>query len=326
MERVLVTGAFGNVGRSTILSLIEEGYGVQAFDRPTSVNRRLARKLIHQLKSTGVEGLKVFWGDIRDKKALDTASDRCSSVIHLAAIIPPLADRIPDLAFSVNVGGTQNIIESCQNSGRTLIHASSIALYGDRVKNPAIQVEDPVQPAPGDVYGFQKAQAEELVRNATCPWTILRLSYVVSRRKLAMDPIMFRMPLATSIEIIHTEDAGRAFAHAVAAHETRGETFNIGGGDRCRTTYREYLVSMLTLFGLGKKIRFPEAAFAQQGYHCGWLDSEKAEKALRFQKKTLADYYVEVAEEARRVSVFAAMVPGLIFKSIMHRSPYSKTL
>lgn len=322
MKQVMVTGAFGNVGRSTILSLIEEGYGVHAFDRSSRKNRHLARVLIRQLKRAKAARLVIFWGDIRDKNAVDTAAAQCDCVIHLAAIIPPLADRVPELACSVNVGGTRNIIASCENSGRTLIHASSIALYGDRVKNPAIHVEDPVQPAPGDVYGSQKARAEELVRNATCPWTILRLSYVVSRRKLAMDPIMFRMPLDTCIEIVHTEDAGRAFVHAIVATETRGKTFNIGGGDRCRTTYREYLNSMLTLFGLGRRIHFPEAAFARQGYHCGWLDSEKAEQVLRFQRKTLADYYVEVAEEARRVAVFVAIIPGLIFRSIMHRSPY----
>ncbi|MBU0936628.1 MAG: NAD(P)-dependent oxidoreductase [Spirochaetes bacterium] len=336
MARILVSGAFGNVGRSTVAALLAEGHSVLAFDRPTGVNQRLARSLIGQCKSGGgvassggnhggngsSTGLELRWGDIRDTRAVAAAVADCDAVVHLAAIIPPLADRVPELAAAVNVGGTRNIIAACEALSRPLIHASSIALYGDRVCDPFIQVDDPVHPAPDDVYGFQKAEAEGLVRNAGCPWTILRLSYVVSRRKLALDPLMFRMPLATSIEVVHTEDAGRAFAHAVEAEASRGKTYNIGGGAKCRTSYREYLLSMFTLFGLGRKNQLPEAAFARQGYHCGWLDSEKAELALHFQKKTLADYYVEVAEEARRLAVFVSLVPKLVFRSIMRRSPY----
>ena len=325
MEKVLVTGAFGNVGMSTVTSLLDQGFPITILDCPTRANYRAARKLENTIKQKSYSGFTLLWSDIRDYDAVSRAVSGCTSVIHLAAIIPPLADRFPELAYAVNVDGTRNVIRACEQAGITLIYASSIALYGDRLANPSIHVDDPVQPAPGDTYGFQKAEAEYLVRQSSCPWTILRLSYVVSRKKLALDPIMFRMPLTTCIEIVHTEDAGRAFAHAVTAGDSRRRTYNIGGGDRCRTTYRDYLTSMLTLFGLGKKLRLPERAFARQGYHCGWLDSEQAEQVLHFQKKTLADYYVEVAEEARRASVFAAMVPRIILRMIMSRSPYVRS-
>lgn len=325
MEKILVTGAFGNVGCSTVQAVLDAGYGVMAFDRDTRGNRLLARKLLTSHRPGASPAVEVFWGDIRDSEAVQTAAGSCVAVIHLAAVIPPLADRHPDLAASVNVGGTRTVIAVCESLGLPIIHASSIALYGDRLANPHICVDDPVQPAPGDLYGFQKAEAESLVRKASCPWTILRLSYVVSRRKLAIDPLMFRMPLSTSIEVVHTEDAGRAFAHVLGVEACRGKTYNIGGGERCRTSYRDYLLSMFRLFGFRRRLVLPPKAFASQGYHCGWLDSELAEQALCFQRKTLADYYVEVAEEARRLALLVSFVPGLAFRLLMRRSPYLKT-
>lgn len=40
---ILVTGAFGNIGRPTLECLLEKGYAVRAFDLDTSENRKRAR-------------------------------------------------------------------------------------------------------------------------------------------------------------------------------------------------------------------------------------------------------------------------------------------
>ncbi len=148
--------------------------------------------------------VRVLFGDIRDRGALGAAALGCQAVVHLAAIIPPLADKRPDLARSVNIEGTRALLEACgavPGAPPRFVLASSIAIYGDRVADYWIHSDDPLRPSPGDVYGQSKVEAENLVRRSGLPFSILRLSYVVSRKKLDPDPLLFHMPLATKIEI-----------------------------------------------------------------------------------------------------------------------------
>ena len=103
---------------------------------------------------------------------------------------------------------------------------------------------------------------------------------------------MFHMPLATSMEIASPADTARACIQAIEnKHLISHKIFNLGGGERCRTTYKELLSGSFAIFGLGK-LNFPEKAFAERNFHCGFYDDgDDLEKILHFQKDTLPDYY-----------------------------------
>lgn len=334
--RVAVTGAFGNVGRSTVKALLEQGDAVACFELPGKVNARLARNprrlFSLNLGAPGMESwrdrLHFYWGDIRRQADIEPCLAGAQAVCHLAALIPPAADHDPGLAYQVNVGGTRNLLEAIQGMRRKplLVYASSVAVYGDRVERPLIQVSDALGPSAGDEYGEQKILCEEALRESGLAWIILRLSYVVWRKKLALDPLMFRMPLATRLELCHTEDAGLAFAHATRSAAAAGSTFNIGGGPSCRTTYRDYLERMFSLFGLGGLRGIPERAFSREGYHCGWMDSEKAEAALSFQRRDAEYYFSEVRREASKLRAWARLAAWALRKAILRDSPYEPIL
>jgi nucleoside-diphosphate-sugar epimerase len=89
-------------------------------------------------------------------------------VIHLAAIIPPLADKKPRLAQKVNVNGTKNLMECLEEfSPKTFfLHASSISVYGDRIKNPWIKVSDHLSPSDRDEYALTKIEAEKIIASS----------------------------------------------------------------------------------------------------------------------------------------------------------------
>ncbi|WP_459551931.1 NAD-dependent epimerase/dehydratase family protein [Mycobacterium kiyosense] len=55
------------------------------------------------------------------------------AVIHLAAIIPPASERIPDIARRVNLDATCRLIELMAESraAKRLVFASSIGIFGD---------------------------------------------------------------------------------------------------------------------------------------------------------------------------------------------------
>lgn len=336
MPRIMITGAFGNVGRSAVAACLEAGDSVTLFEADTGRNRRLARSLLREWDRSG-PAPRLLFGDIRDPEALRVAVAGQEAVVHLAAIIPPAADRFPELARTVNVEGTRNLLAACRAEaacrtgggvpGETgsirFVHASSIAAYGDRVDDYWIGAADTLRPSPGDAYAASKIEAEGLVRGSGLEWTILRLSYVVWRKKLARDPLMFHMPLRTKLEVCHTEDAGRAFARAARLPAAVGRVLDIGGGESCRTDYRDYLDRMLRLLGLGGAAFLPESAFAASGFHCGWLrDSDEAEALLGFRRKGLEDYYAEVREEGRGLRLAGRLFGRLIKAKLLASSEF----
>jgi UDP-glucose 4-epimerase len=313
--RVLLTGAFGNVGLSALEELINKGYYVRVFDIPLRRNQWIARKYKKKVE--------LFWGDLRNEKTVFKALKDVDVVVHVAAIIPPLADKKPKFAQSVNVGGTLNIVKAAekQRVKPKIIYTSSIAVYGDRRKNPFIKVTDPLNPNDDDEYAKQKIQAERIIKNSTLDWSIFRLTYIVSPKKLKMDPLMFKMPLDTKIEICHTRDVGLALANGVNNKNIWGKVLNIAGGERCRTTYDQYLKSMTYIFGLGKDF-FPKEAFATSDFHCGYMDTKESQELLNYQRTTLQDYYCEVKKSVRCTKGFMKAFKCIIKACLLKRSPY----
>jgi nucleoside-diphosphate-sugar epimerase len=296
--KVLLTGAFGNVGTSTLDELIRKNYEITLFEVQTPRNMRISRKYS--------EKCRIVWGDIRKYDDVLSAVDGQDAVIHTAAIIPPLADQKPELAYAVNVGGTGNIIRAMESQEHhpKLIYTSSVSVYGDRVDDPFIKVGDTPRPNDDDGYAKQKLMCEELIRGSGLEWVIFRLSYIVSPDKLEMDPLMFHMPLNTGLEPCHTLDVGTALANAVGTDEVYGNTYHIAGGPKSRITYRDYLENMIGLFGLGKKL-LPESAFRKSGFHCGYMDTESSERLLDYQHHTLGDYFNEVGKKMASTRFFA---------------------
>jgi nucleoside-diphosphate-sugar epimerase len=327
VHKVLITGGFGNVGRSTVEACLMAGDAITILEAESPANRHRGRSFERRWAGYGLPPSFVF-GDVRDEKTARKAVAGQDAVIHLAALIPPAADRRPELAWSVNVGGTANLLAACSElaSPPRFVFASSVAAYGDRLADYWIKATDPLKPSPGDEYGRTKVEAEALVRSSGLPFAILRLTAIMSRKKLDPDPLLFSMPLATKLEICHTEDTGRAFARAARRDEALGRVLDIGGGEPCRCEYRGFLDRMFRLLGIGGiggRSGVPESAFASSGFHCGWYaDSDEADAILGFRSKGLEDYYAEVSHEARWIRPLASLVAPLVRSRLVAASPY----
>lgn len=316
--KVLLTGAFGNVGLSTLKELIKRNHNIRVFDIKTKRNKKLANRFKN-------EDLEIFWGDLRNYKDVEKAVNGIDIVVHVAAIIPPLADKKPKFAESVNVGGTSNIIKAMENQPKKpkLIFTSSVAIYGDRLENPLITPDDPLNPNPDDEYAKQKVKCEELITISSLDWAIFRLTYIVSLNKLQMDPLMFEMPLDTCIEICDTKDVGLALANAVVSEEIWGEIMHIAGGERCRISYREYLNEMLNIFGIGYDF-LPAEAFSTKGFHCGFMTTDKSQRFLQYQRYTLDEYFNAVRKKVAVSRIFTMMFRPFARKYLLNKSHYYK--
>jgi UDP-glucose 4-epimerase len=120
---ILLTGAFGNVGRSTIAELLRRGHQVRCFDvRSRTIRRSLA---VMAARS------KCVWGDLRQPEDVAAAVSGVDSVLHVGFVIPKLSvtgvnsEDQPDFARTVNVGGTQNLVHAlCGRRTRALVWCS----------------------------------------------------------------------------------------------------------------------------------------------------------------------------------------------------------
>ena len=159
-QTLLLTGASGEVGFETFRELLNrrQRYNLRVFCLDTKVERKLFSPYQGQVD--------IFWGDLRDPGAVSRAVEGADAVIHTAALIPPMADHRPQLAWDINVGGTRHLLAAMkkQDPAPRLVYTSSVSVYGDRVANPEIRVGDPLRPSMGDEYAKTKIQAEKLIQ------------------------------------------------------------------------------------------------------------------------------------------------------------------
>ena len=108
---VLVTGAFGQVGRRCAEILLGRGRKVVALDLPGDNSVAAARTLSDSAHSGT---LVTAYTDLLDAAAVRAlvAEQQPDAIVHLAAILAPASYRNPALARKVNVGGTRNLVEA----------------------------------------------------------------------------------------------------------------------------------------------------------------------------------------------------------------------
>ena len=316
--KVLLTGAMGNIGLSTLEALLAEGHDVVAFDLESRRARRLA---------SGFDGRARFvWGDITDPESVRSALEGVDAVIHLAAIIPPNTDRAPDLARKVNVDATHSLIAQMEASSTAsrLVFASSQGIFGDvQDREPPLRIDAPVSPA--DEYGRHKVACEQAIRQSRLRWSILRLSAVTPIHLQAQDPsIMFEFSPDARFEFLHPADAGTAFARAVACDEAIGKTLFIAGGTSCRMTYYDFTNALMNAIGIG---RLPVDAFIRTKpprFFGDWVDTEESQSLLQYQKRGLNEQLEDMKKDFGKLVPVIRLVRPLATWFVIRSSAYLK--
>ena len=314
--KVLVTGAFGNVGASALMALIAKNkYEITCFDRPKFANRNESRKF--------KKDVKIIWGDLRNPKKVEKAVKGQDIVLHIGAIIPPAANRSKKRTLAINFGGTKNIVDAIvkQSSKPRIIYTSSVAVYGDvrELGEHCIDVDYAFNPSPDDFYAETKIQAEKYIRESGVDFVIFRLSYIPNAEKIALTPLMFRMPLDTPIEFTHTLDAGLAIANTIEKDEMFGNVYNLGGGKNSQMYYKEFLENMLPFMGVDM---LPAEAFSTEPFHCCFYETTELEKMLQFQKHDMKDLFQEMVDNTRAARILARIFKPIVRPFLLMLSPH----
>jgi UDP-glucose 4-epimerase len=313
---ILVTGAFGNLGSHVVEELLHQGYKVRCFDIQTPQTQKKAARF---------EGLaEVAWGDIRQARDVKKAVKNVAVVIHLAGIIPPLSDEDQELAWTVNVEGTRNLVAACQGqeSPPRFLFASTFDMFGHTQKlPPPRKVTDPIEIS--DIYTKSKAAGEELLRTSGLDFLIFRYSDMPIIGLRSGHPIIYRIPLDTRMETMHPADGALATVNALKTPELwgKGRLLLVGGGNRCQVTYRQFLFGLLTAMGIGP---LPEEAFSKEEYVTDWLDTEESQRLLQYQRHSFEDIVNEVAAQLGWKKVFVPLARPFARHSILKLSPHYK--
>lgn len=319
--RVLLTGAFGNIGTSTLDELIKQNHQVRCFDLKTRTNTKIAARLRRKYG----DQVEIVWGDLRQAEEVTAAVKDQEVVIHLAFILPKLSatgiesERQPDWAYQVNVGGTRNLLRAmkAQPIPPKIIFASSYHVYGRTQDQPPPRtVRDPVHPV--EHYSRHKIECEQMIKSSGLQWAILRLSATLPLA-IKLDPGMFDVPLDNRMEFVHTRDVGLAFANAVSSEEVWGKTLLIGGGPRCQLYYRQIVQRILEAMGVGM---LPEEAFGSTPFCTDWVDTTESQKLLRYQHHDFEDYVHDMLSLLGYKRHLIRLFRPLVRWWLLRKSPY----
>jgi nucleoside-diphosphate-sugar epimerase len=157
--KALVTGATGFVGGHLVEALRSAGHAVTALVRSPAKGAALAER-----------GVRLVPGDLHSRDAISAAAEGQDVVFHVAAVTSALSEA--DFRRA-NVEGTANVVSAATAArvGR-LVHVSSLAAAGPSEPGRPLRGDEP--PRPVTAYGRSKLAAEDVVRGAGVPWTIIR--------------------------------------------------------------------------------------------------------------------------------------------------------
>lgn len=232
LNRALVTGAGGCIGRCLVKRLVAEGCQVYALGREAAGLQRLLNTLPQGT-------ISAFHGDLASTDILRKACSGVQAVFHAAAkvhAIPRSAKEESDF-FAVNVSGTENLLKACADQNlRAFVFFSTIAVYGTGLGSPLTEAT-PVNPE--NSYARSKLEAERRVmaffeQGAMHP-TIFRMSLVYGEGERGNFSRMLRgvntgrfLLLgngATLKSMIYVEDVVTAALTAARSVAAQGQVF-----------------------------------------------------------------------------------------------------
>lgn len=293
----LITGGSGYFGSLLRDRLLARGQSVRVFDLADADDRRREVGFVQ--------------GDIRDAARVAEALAGCDVVYHCVAQVPLAKDR--HLFHSVNVGGTENLIQAALAAKlRKVICVSSSAVFGAPKSNP---VTEETLPSPGEAYGRAKLEGEHLCRayaSRGLDVTIIRPRTIMGHGRLGIFQILFEwireghnVPVLgrgdNTYQFVHADDLAEACI--LAAARPGATVYNCGAAKF--STMRETLEQLCAHAKTDSRVRsvpmMPAVAFMKLTSALGlsplgpyhalmygrslWFDIAKAQRELGWQPR-----------------------------------------
>jgi nucleoside-diphosphate-sugar epimerase len=273
---ILVTGGAGRLGANTAYGLREQGHQVRVMDIEAA----------DFFPFEDEEGFEIIKGDIRDAELIKKSVDGCSTVFHLAAILPPVSENDRSLTMAVNLDGTSVVIDACKEAGSIpLIFSSSVSTYGDTSsEEPPVSVDHPQKAL--NIYPESKIEAERLVKESGIPHVILRIAGIAVPAFLdPPEPWPF-MP-EQRVEFVALNDLVTAMVNLVDNADAHGKAFNLAGGKSWQVLGKEYARRYCVTLEIG----FDSQTYYEKPGWLDWYDTAESQEILRYQNTSFDDFH-----------------------------------
>ena len=250
--KLLITGAFGNIGQAIIAEACSRGHEITVFEVENKKTLKAAKKFRSKVKN-------VIFGDIRNIEDVKKAVQDCEGVIHLAAILPPLSKKKRELTMEVNFEGTVNLVNVINETKREIafVFTSSASVMGPtQLQDRLVTRHDPLV-ITGN-YEESKIKCEEFLNKNADNYLIFRLAGVLPEFSFsaftgsfsAMEEL-FDMHPDMRLEMIMGKDVATALVTGVeklkAGTTPKNQAYILGGGKEngWQLTGREFVCECL---------------------------------------------------------------------------------
>ena len=241
---IAITGAAGYIGSRVIVEMQEA--------HPEWELLALDNQYRGQVNSVG--DVDIDHVDIRNRDRLEEALEGADVVCHLAAVSGvDDCEENADLAYEVNVTGTNNVAWFCRKTGAALVFPFSMAVLGDPQSFP-ITADQPRDPL--NWYGRTKTIGEQSIKtfadgsfpahlflksnlygehevDGTTVSKPTVINFFVSRA-LAGEPVTVYEPGTQARNFVHVKDVARVYVRSaerlleqLVSGETGTETYEI---------------------------------------------------------------------------------------------------
>ena len=239
-KTVSISGATGTMGLETVKQFLgrQDRFKLKllVFDSKND------RKIIAPYRRT--KNIEIFYGNLKDAALVDRWVDGADFVLHIGAMVSPMADQYPEETIKVNLGSTLHIIDAIKKQDNAdeigLVYIGTVGMTGCR-RDPIHwgRVGDPIKGSVFDYYTVSKIAAERAVfESGLKKWVSLRQSGMMP---FVSDPspIMFHQNFNNPLEWSTAAESGLLMANVCEDWIPKSfwrKAYNIGSGEKWRST------------------------------------------------------------------------------------------
>jgi UDP-glucose 4-epimerase len=242
--RVFITGGSGFIGSHLADFYLTNGHEVIVLDNYSTGSSKNIEHLQRKIE--------IHQGDIRNQDLVDELTESADIVLHMAAALG--VDTILDSpieSMSVNIRGSETVLNSSLKFNKRVVIASTSEIYGKNPKQPLHETDDRIVGSPqkirwtySDAKAIEEAMAYALHKQKGLNVTTLRFFNTVGPRQTGrygmVIPRFVRSALngqplevygdgTQSRVFCHVYDVVRAVSAAVENEITIGDVYNVGG-------------------------------------------------------------------------------------------------